>query len=45
MAEATREQPVAAAELLLDRKYFQPWIGDMKTRTWKEWRPELRGEK
>jgi predicted amidohydrolase len=41
MAEATREQPVATAELPLDRKYFQPWLGDMKTRTWKEWRPEL----
>lgn len=41
LAEATREQPVAAAALELDRKILQPWLGDMKTRTWKEWRPEL----
>ena len=41
MAEATREKPVAVATLNLDRKYFQPWLGDMKTRTWKERRPDI----
>ena len=41
MAEATREKPVAVATLNLDQKYFQPWLGDMKTRTWKERRPDI----
>ena len=41
MAEATREKPVALATLNLDQKYFQPWLGDMKTRTWKERRPDI----
>jgi predicted amidohydrolase len=42
LAEATKDQPVAVAELNLDAKFYQPWLGDMKTRTWKEWRPDLR---
>jgi len=41
MAEATREKPVALATLDLDKKYFQPWLGDMKNRTWKERRPDI----
>jgi predicted amidohydrolase len=41
MAEATREKPVAVATLNLDQKYFQPWLGDMKNRTWKERRPDI----
>ena len=41
MAEATRAKPVAVATLNLDQKYFQPWLGDMKTRTWKERRPDI----
>jgi predicted amidohydrolase len=41
MAEATREKPVALATLNLDQKYFQPWLGDMKNRTWKERRPDI----
>jgi predicted amidohydrolase len=41
LAEATAEQPVAFAELPLDRKYYQPWLGDMKHRTWKERRPDI----
>jgi predicted amidohydrolase len=41
LAEATREQPVAVAELHLDRKIVQPWLGDMKPRTWKERRPDI----
>ncbi len=41
-AEATREQPLALAELHLDRKIVQPWLGDMRTRTWNERRADLR---
>jgi len=41
MAEATREKPIALATLNLDQKYFQPWLGDMKNRTWKERRPDI----
>jgi predicted amidohydrolase len=41
LAEAGKEQPVAVAELHLDRKIFQPWLGDMKNRTWKERRPDI----
>jgi predicted amidohydrolase len=41
LAEATKEKPIAVAELHLDRKIVQPWLGDMKTRTWKERRPDI----
>jgi len=41
LAEATKDQPVASDELHLDRVIQQPWLGDMKTRTWKERRPDL----
>jgi predicted amidohydrolase len=40
-AEATRDHPVALAELDLDRQIVQPWLGDMKARTWKERRGDL----
>ncbi len=43
-AEATPKHPVAVAELHLDRKIIQPWLGDMKTRTWKERRPDITPE-
>jgi predicted amidohydrolase len=41
LAEATAEHPVALAEIDLDRKIVQPWLGDMKVRTWKERRPDI----
>ena len=41
LAEASQESPVAVAELNLDRKIIQPWLGDMKPRTWKERRPDI----
>ncbi len=41
LAEASSERPVALAELHLDRSIIQPWLGDMKARTWKERRPDL----
>lgn len=41
LAEATEENPVAVADLNLDRKIVQPWLGDMKARTWKERRADL----
>jgi predicted amidohydrolase len=41
LAEATREQPLARAEIDLETQFFLPWNGNMKTRTWKEWRPDL----
>jgi predicted amidohydrolase len=42
LAEASKDKPVVTAELFLDRKVFQPWLGDMKNRTWKERRTDLR---
>jgi predicted amidohydrolase len=41
LAEATSERPVVTAPLRLDRPILQPWLGDMKTRTWKERRADL----
>jgi predicted amidohydrolase len=41
LAEANKEQPVAVADLYLDRKIFQYWLGDMKARTWRERRPDI----
>ncbi|HYE33728.1 MAG TPA: carbon-nitrogen hydrolase family protein [Methylomirabilota bacterium] len=41
LAEASSEQPLATAELRLDEHIFQPWLGDMKNRTWKERRPDI----
>ena len=41
LAEASADHPIAFAELHLDRKFLQPWLGDMKTRTWKERRPDI----
>lgn len=41
LAEATAKQPLALAELHLDRAIVQPWLGDMKARTWKERRPDI----
>jgi predicted amidohydrolase len=41
LAEATTASPVVTKELRLDRKILQPWLGDMKPRTWKERRPDI----
>jgi predicted amidohydrolase len=41
LVEATADNPVATAEVRLDQKYYQWWIGDMGTRTWKERRGDL----
>jgi predicted amidohydrolase len=41
LAEATKEEPVAFAEMHLDKKIFQYWLGDMKARTWRERRPDI----
>ena len=41
LAEASQNDPLAVADLHLDRKIFQPWLGDMKPRTWKERRPDI----
>jgi predicted amidohydrolase len=41
LAEATADQPVAGAKLELDKQILQPWLGDMKYRTWKERRPDI----
>ena len=42
LAEADEKNPLALAEIHLDEKIYQPWLGDMKNRTWKEWRPDIR---
>jgi len=41
LAEASATAPVATAEVHLDRKIYQKWLGDMSTRTWKERRGQL----
>jgi predicted amidohydrolase len=41
LTESTNATPVTTAELHLDRKLYQKWIGDMSTRTWKERRGDL----
>jgi predicted amidohydrolase len=41
LAEATDQKKVVFADLPLDRKIVQPWLGDMKTRTWKERRADI----
>jgi predicted amidohydrolase len=41
LAEGAKEHPLAVAEIDLAQKILQPWLGDMKTRTWKERRPDL----
>ncbi len=41
LAEASSGRPTAVAELALDRKIVQPWLGDMKARTWKERRGDI----
>ena len=41
LVEATKTAPVVTAEISLDRKIYQHWLGDMSTRTWKERRGDL----
>ena len=41
LAEASDKSPIATAELQLDKQFLQPWLGDMKNRTWKERRPDI----
>ncbi len=41
LAEATAEHPVAVTEINLDQQILQPWLGDMKYRTWKERRSDI----
>jgi predicted amidohydrolase len=44
MVEATNNGETALAELHLDRKIIQYWTGDMKPRTWKERRTDIKGD-
>jgi predicted amidohydrolase len=41
LTEATKSSPVATTDVHLDGKIYQPWLGDMSTRTWKERRGAL----
>lgn len=41
VAEASPQEPAVTAAINLDAKIYQSWIGDMRTRTWKERRGEL----
>lgn len=41
LAEATEAQPFALAQVDLDLPILQPWLGNMKPRTWKERRPDI----
>lgn len=40
-AEATKEKPAVTAAIDLEEKIYQPWIGDMRARVWKERRDDL----
>ena len=42
LAEATKNGQAVLAELHLDRKIIQYWVGDMKPRTWKERRTDIK---
>lgn len=42
LCEATKDRPVVVAEVDLEAKVMQPWIGDMKGRAVRERRTELR---
>lgn len=41
LAEATNQDPIAVIGINLDQQMLQPWLGDMKYRTWKERRPDI----
>lgn len=41
LAEATAESRAVTTAVNLDEKIYQRWIGDMRTRTWKERRGDL----
>ncbi|HEY1111194.1 MAG TPA: carbon-nitrogen hydrolase family protein [Opitutaceae bacterium] len=41
LSEASNESPAVTVALHLDQKIYQPWLGDMRTRTWKERRGDL----
>ncbi|MCX7872028.1 MAG: carbon-nitrogen hydrolase family protein [Verrucomicrobiae bacterium] len=41
LCEATKEKPFEWTTIDLNQIYYQPWLGNMKTRTWKEWRPDI----
>ncbi|MCL5097302.1 MAG: carbon-nitrogen hydrolase family protein [Candidatus Omnitrophica bacterium] len=41
LAEATAEKPIAFATIDLQQAIIQPWLGNMKARTWKERRPDI----
>lgn len=41
LGEAVKDKPVITVEIDLATRFYQRWLGDMKTRTWKEWRPDL----
>jgi predicted amidohydrolase len=41
LAQAGATEPVVVAEMDLSRKIVQPWLGDMKVRTWRERRPDI----
>ncbi|MGK0190044.1 MAG: putative amidohydrolase [Verrucomicrobiales bacterium] len=39
VSEATTDQPISVTEIDLNHQFLQPWLGNMKHRTWKERRP------
>lgn len=41
LTEATKDHAFALTEINLDHPIQQPWLGDMKPRTWKERRPDI----
>jgi predicted amidohydrolase len=41
LSQASAKEPVAVAEVDLNRKIIQPWLGDMKVRTWRERRADI----
>jgi predicted amidohydrolase len=41
LAEATAAKPIVAAEVRPGENIYQPWLGDMRWRTWRERRGDL----
>jgi hypothetical protein len=43
LSEAREEGKAARATVDLNRRYADPWLGDMRTRRWKEQRTDVAG--
>lgn len=42
LAEASKQKPIISCVVDLDERIKQRWLGDMKSRFWKEWRADVK---